>query len=74
MKTFKSAVSVLTAFLLGALLGALLSHPARVKAAGNHSFYVQKVQEGRNTNQSIWSTGYIGFACTQTDCYVASAE
>jgi uncharacterized protein YxeA len=74
MKSINSALPILIAVLLGIALGAYFSHPPKVKAAGNHNFYVQKVQEGRNTNQSIWSTGYIGFACTQTDCFVAIAE
>jgi hypothetical protein len=56
------------------VLGAFLSRPPKVKAASNRNFYIQKVQEGRNTNESIFSTGSIGFACTQTDCYVASTE
>jgi len=74
MKSISSALPIVIAVLLGMAFGAYLSRPPKVKAAGNRNFYVQKVQEGRNTNQSIWSTGFIGFACTQTDCFVASAE
>lgn len=74
MKPTKSAAFVLIAFLVGGALGAFLSRPPRVKAAGSHNVYVQKVQEGRNTIQSLWSTGYLGFACTQTDCFVATTE
>jgi hypothetical protein len=73
MKSLKSSLIILTAVLLGMALGAFLSRPPRVQASA-HNFYVQKVEEGRNTNRSLWSTGYIGFACTQTDCYIASTE
>jgi hypothetical protein len=66
-KMMKSAATLLVALLFGVALGALLAHPPKVKAVG--TVYVDKVTDGPN---AIAGGEVVGFACKQTDCYIAS--
>lgn len=75
MNSIKTALTVLAAILVGVALGASLSRPPQVKAIGSALYInVQKVQEGNNVKSPLTGSTYIGFSCTQTDCYVASTE
>lgn len=75
MKSIKSAVTILTAVLVGAVLGAFLSRPPHVKAMGNALYvHLQKVHEGDNMKGAFYGSTFLGFACTQQDCYVATTE
>jgi hypothetical protein len=67
MKSAKSALPILLAMLFGAALGAFLTRPPKVHAVGG--IHVQKV-----TGEFTMAVGseYLGFACTQEDCYIAS--
>ena len=67
MNSIKSALVTLAAVLIGITLGASLFRPPSVKAMTG--IRVQKVNEGYN---AVIGSEYLGFACTQTDCYVAS--
>jgi hypothetical protein len=68
MKSIKSALVILSAVLLGAVLGIFLSRPPQVKAALS-GLRVQKVTEGYNTVQG---SQVLGFSCTQENCYIAT--
>lgn len=67
----KSALPLMAAVLIGFVLGAF-SHLSLVKAASNNGpIYIQKVSDDV-TNGSIRGSEFLGFACTQDDCYIAS--
>lgn len=68
MKSFKTLGMILSAFIIGATLGAYLSHPPQVKAALS-GIRLQKVRDGYNT---VLGSQVLGFACTQEDCYIAT--
>jgi hypothetical protein len=67
MTSLKSATTFLLTLLFGIALGAFFSHTQKVHASSG--IRVQKVIEGYNM---VVGTDYLGFACTQQDCYVAS--
>jgi len=71
----KSAIAVALVFILGILSGTYLSRPPKVHAIGSRYYInVQKLEEGQNVKSSLAGSRYLGFSCTQTDCYVASTE
>lgn len=65
MKSFKSIVIVAVAVLFGVVLGVFLARPSKVYAGVG--VRMQKVNEGYNL---AIGADYLGFACTQQDCYV----
>jgi hypothetical protein len=67
MNSIKSVLTTVTAVFVGVALGVFLSRPPSVKALSG--IRLQKVSEGYNT---VIGSDYIGFACTQTDCYIAT--
>jgi hypothetical protein len=67
----KSALLLMAAVLIGFVLGAF-SHLSLVKAASNTApVNIQKVSDDVS-NGSIRGSEFLGFACTQDDCYIAS--
>jgi hypothetical protein len=67
----KSALPLMAAVLIGFVLGAF-SHLSLVKAASNTGpVNIQKVSDDVS-NGSIRGSEFLGFACTQDDCYIAS--
>jgi hypothetical protein len=67
----KSALPLMAAVVIGFILGAF-SHLSLVKAASNNGpVNIQKVGDDVS-NSSIRGSEFLGFACTQDDCYIAS--
>jgi hypothetical protein len=71
MKSIKSAAIVIAAIVFGYTLGTYFSHPPQVQA-GSLFIHVQKVQEGNTVSYAPSGSQFLGFACTQQDCYIAS--
>jgi hypothetical protein len=69
----KFVLLILAAFVLGAAMGTFLSRPPQVKAASS-MVNLQKVEEGNNPKTLLSGSRYLGFACTQTDCYLATTD
>jgi hypothetical protein len=67
MNSVKSLLTIFAAVLFGVAVGAFLTRPPKVKAAT--VFHIQKVTEG--SKMIAWDD-YVGFACTQQDCYIVS--
>jgi hypothetical protein len=73
MKSVKSAVTLIAAVLGGMVLGMFLSRPPSVKAVSTpYIINVQKVQEGDTVKSMTAGSRFLGFACTQQDCYIAT--
>ena len=75
MKSVRSIVSICVTLLIGVFLGAHLSYLPTVKAQTFSPTYIhiQKVSAGLNAkNMPADERNIIGFACTATDCYIAT--
>ena len=67
MHSIKSAVTTLAAVLVGVAIGVLITRPPKVKAST--IFHIQKVTAG---SALLVYDDYVGFACTQEDCYIVT--
>lgn len=75
MKSVKSVATIFVSILIGAALGAYLSRPPKVQAIGSpFQINLQKVEEGNNNKTINSGSKFLGFACTQEDCYIATSE
>jgi len=67
MNSIKSVLTTLAAVLIGVAIGMFLTQPPKVKAST--IFHIQRVTAGSNL---LVYDDYVGFACTQQDCYVVT--
>jgi hypothetical protein len=67
MNSTKSVLTTLGALIVGVAIGVLLTQPPRVRAST--IFHIQKVTEG---SKLLVYDEYVGFACTQEDCYIVT--